>query len=231
MTTLRLASWNIRKCIGLDRRRDPERVLQGIASLKADILALQEADRRLGRRPSALPREAIGARTGLAPVETGTRSVSLGWHGNALLLAPDFEAAAVHRLELPGLEPRGALAVDVEGRAQLRVVAVHLGLRRVNRAQQLATILGWMRRQPPRPTAIIGDFNEWSPSAGLDALEGFALHSPGLTFHAARPVAPLDRIAVTQEIAVARAEVHQGAEVRRASDHLPITADIKLRSS
>ena len=47
---LRLASYNIRKCIGLDRRRDPGRILRVINGLEADVVVLQEADRRMGPR-------------------------------------------------------------------------------------------------------------------------------------------------------------------------------------
>ncbi|MGE3746289.1 MAG: endonuclease/exonuclease/phosphatase family protein, partial [Sphingomonadaceae bacterium] len=53
--SLSVASYNIRKAIGLDRRRRPERILDVIAELDADIVALQEADRRFGARVSALP--------------------------------------------------------------------------------------------------------------------------------------------------------------------------------
>lgn len=55
MDELKLASWNIRKCVGLDRRRDPRRVAGVLAELDADVVVLQEADKRLGRRPAALP--------------------------------------------------------------------------------------------------------------------------------------------------------------------------------
>jgi endonuclease/exonuclease/phosphatase family metal-dependent hydrolase len=55
LTLIRLASWNIRKCVGLDRRRDPHRVARVLAGIGADVVALQEADRRLGKRPAALP--------------------------------------------------------------------------------------------------------------------------------------------------------------------------------
>ncbi|MGB0968912.1 MAG: endonuclease/exonuclease/phosphatase family protein, partial [Halocynthiibacter sp.] len=53
--SLRIASYNIRKCIGLDRRRDPHRTAGVIQALRADIVLLQEADKRLGARPAALP--------------------------------------------------------------------------------------------------------------------------------------------------------------------------------
>ena len=65
---LRLASYNIRAGLGTDLRRDPLRVLSAISALQADIVALQEADHRLGQRPSALPRDMIEAHTGLRPL-------------------------------------------------------------------------------------------------------------------------------------------------------------------
>ena len=86
--TFRVASYNIRKCRGTDRRRDPGRVLSVLADLDADIVALQEADLRLGQRPATLQADAIAARTGLRPVPIGHNSVSLGWHGNGALLFP-----------------------------------------------------------------------------------------------------------------------------------------------
>ena len=52
---LTFASYNIRKAVGLDRRRDPERIMRVLHELDADVIALQEADRRFGRRISALP--------------------------------------------------------------------------------------------------------------------------------------------------------------------------------
>ena len=107
--SLRLASWNIRAGLGTDLRRDAGRVLDGIAALKADIVALQEADFRMGQRFSALPRDEILDRTGLFPLPIGRNAVSLGWHGNAILARPDFGICGLERLDLPGLEPRGAV--------------------------------------------------------------------------------------------------------------------------
>ena len=83
---LRVASYNIRKCIGLDRRRDPGRVLGVIGALNADVVALQEVDRRIGARSATLDPGQILARTGLVPVPLGTNGPSMGWHGNALLV-------------------------------------------------------------------------------------------------------------------------------------------------
>lgn len=223
MTELRIATWNIRKCIGLDRRRDPHRVARVIAGLDADIVALQEADKRLGRRPAALTADLVHQETGLVAADAGGHDASIGWHGNAVLLKPGFEVESRHSLHLPGLEPRGALVFDIRNkRAELRVVAVHLGFIRWARRAQLATIRERLEALPPRPTIILGDFNEWAPEGGMEPLAGFTVHAPGLSFHAARPVAALDRIALDQAIELRDAGVVQTRDTRVASDHLPV---------
>ena len=54
--SFKVASYNIHKAVGLDRRRDPDRVVAVLRELDADIIALQEADLRTGTRASVLPR-------------------------------------------------------------------------------------------------------------------------------------------------------------------------------
>ena len=54
-----LASYNMHKAVGLDGRRDPHRVLRVLQEIDADIVALQEADRRIGGRGSTVPHELI----------------------------------------------------------------------------------------------------------------------------------------------------------------------------
>jgi endonuclease/exonuclease/phosphatase family metal-dependent hydrolase len=228
MHRLRVASYNIRKCVGLDWKRDPERVLTVISGIHADVLALQEVDRRFGRRIATLSPERIERRAGLRPVEIGAPDHSLGWHGNAILVRPHVEPRATRRLELPGLEPRGAVLVEAEAAgAPLRIVGVHLGLTRAYRRRQLAAIATALD-DPSVPTVILGDFNEWSPRIGLEPLSRFDIHAPGHSFHAAWRLAALDRIAVSPPLAVHRSGVFLGPEASRASDHLPIWADLAL---
>ncbi len=220
---MRLASYNIRKCIGLDRRRDPTRILRVINALQADVLVLQEADKRLGARPAALPREMLETESDMIAVPLAQNAVSLGWHGNAVLVRRGLEVTAQHRVDLPGTEPRGAVAIEIGG--QLRVVGVHLGLRRSDRRRQLALLAE--RFDDGMPTAILGDYNEWRARAGLEALDGnFRVHSPGRSFHAARPVAALDRVALTLSLTLTGAGVMEERPARIASDHLPVWAEI-----
>jgi endonuclease/exonuclease/phosphatase family metal-dependent hydrolase len=231
MTSLRVASYNIRKCVGLDRRRDPDRVLGIIAELGADAVALQEADRRLGERPATLERGRIETITGLVPVDLAANDISLGWHGNAVLLHPEIRVETVRRLDLPGLEPRGAVLIEaVRHGLSFRMVAVHLGLTRAFRRRQLNEIVKAAAPQEAEmPTVILGDMNEWRSDRGLESFAPeFTVHAPGLSFHAARPVAALDRIALNRRLTLHDAGVHQSDVARIASDHLPVWADLRL---
>lgn len=225
---LRLASWNIRAGLGTDLRRDSGRVLDGIAALGADILALQEADFRMGSRPSALPRDEILDRTGLVALPIGRNAGSLGWHGNAILARPEFDLCGLDRLDLPGLEPRGAVIADLAGPVALRIVAVHLGLLRAARRRQLSAIREALQCHAPRPTVILGDFNEYSRRVGLGRIATpFLLVPTGATFPSRRPFLPLDRIAHSHDLIVTPLDPPR-ALVNRASDHLPLLAEMRV---
>lgn len=221
--TLRLASYNIRKARGLDGRRDPGRVLDVINALDADVITLQEADRRLGDRPSAVPRNLIAQATDFDVVPLAANDVSLGWHGNAVLVRRGIAVKTASRIDLPGAEPRGAVSVTLEN--GFTIIGVHLGLLRQSRRRQLRAIVAGLG--PSQKVAIIGDMNEWAVTRGFEALEeGFDLHSPGRSFHAARPIAALDRLALSHALTLSDAGVDESPLARMASDHLPIWADI-----
>lgn len=224
---IRIASYNIRKARGLDQKTRPGRTLDVINSLAADVVVLQEADKRLGRRPPAIPRRMIEEETDFTLVEVSANGTSLGWHGNAVLVRDAKSVCGTQRVELPGLEPRGAVVVDLAIGAGLRLIGVHLGLRRRDRTAQLRKLRD--TAQDHGATVIAGDFNEWSETRGLETLEnGFVTHAPGRSFHARRPIAGLDRFAVTPNIALRDSGVEQGVLAKRASDHLPVWSDIEV---
>jgi endonuclease/exonuclease/phosphatase family metal-dependent hydrolase len=230
---LRVASYNIRKGVGLDWQRRPDRVVEVISEIGADVVALQEADRRLGARHRAIPHELL-EQSGLRLVAPEARGVSMGWHGNALLARPGIKVRTIDLLDLPYLEPRGAVAATMEnGEQAFRVVGVHLGLSRRYRRMQISHILRHLADGDAMPTIIMGDFNEWRShalSAG-DFGTGHALHLPGRTFHSSRPSASLDRIVTSGGAVVTQAGINKSDLARMASDHLPIWADVEFRPS
>ncbi len=229
---LAVASYNVHKCVGLDRRRDPLRTARVIAELGADIVALQEADRRFGDRAGLLDLDALREASGLEPVPLDRVGPAHGWHGN-LLLTRNALVQSVRPLRLPGLEPRGALLVDLIHRGRpLRVIAAHLGLLRASRlmqSQALVTALG--TGDDGRSTLLMGDLNEWRTSrrsslAPLAARKGLAVSVP--SFPAQFPVLALDRIMASPCAEVLHVARHDSPLARIASDHLPVKAWLRL---
>src|SRR3954462_11466210 len=126
---IRVASYNMRKAIGTDRRRKPERTLEVLCEIDADVVALQEADRRFGARASAMPFHMIEEHSPYKPVPFEARDGSIGWHGNALLVRKDVAILAKDVIHLPSLEPRGAVMGDFEVNGlRIRAVGMHLDL-------------------------------------------------------------------------------------------------------
>jgi len=252
MPFVTLASYNMRKAVGTDRRRDPHRVLQVLKEVDADIVALQEADRRVGGRASAVPHELIDSHGHYKPVPLGVKNRrmfdampgisarvdtllkvdtrNLGWHGNALLVKPHVEIMDVAALELPTLEPRGAVLAELlVGDRPLRVIGLHLDLSGLWRRRQMRAITAAIARRPQKmPSVLMGDTNEWRREAGclrdLDA--DYRIAPIGPSFHARRPIATLDRIIVDRQLRIEAAGVHHSEAARVASDHLPVWARI-----
>jgi endonuclease/exonuclease/phosphatase family metal-dependent hydrolase len=247
--SITVASYNMRKAIGTDRRRDPGRVLAVLKEIDADVVALQEADKRFGGRGSAVPHELIDSHGHYktVPVQIrhkramdrmpGGKSIdrflkidtrNIGWHGNALLVKPHVGILDVAPLELPTLEPRGAILAELLiGDWAVRIVGMHLDLSGLWRRRQLRSILDAVARRPQKmPTILMGDTNEWRKAAGcLTELNGsFRIAPTGASFHSRHPLAPLDRIIVDNELKIEAAGVHMSPSARKASDHLPIWA-------
>lgn len=231
MKTIRVASYNIRKAIGTDRRRVPERVLEVLGEVDADIIALQEADRRFGVRSAAIPPLLMDNQSGYRPVPLNVQTDSMGWHGNAILVRKAAEVAAHDVLHLPYLEPRGATMAEVTlNGASVRVFGMHLDLSGLWRRRQAAAVIHAAAQGEAMPTVLMGDLNEWS--AGRGCLADFARHyrfAPcGRSFHARRPVARLDRIMHCGKLTLKDCGVHESAAARKASDHLPIWAEFAI---
>jgi endonuclease/exonuclease/phosphatase family metal-dependent hydrolase len=248
-SSITLASYNMHKAVGLDGRRDPQRVLKVLQEIDADIVALQEADKRVGGRGSTVPHALIDSHGMYKAVHLGVRhkrmfdkarkhtdrllkidTRNIGWHGNAILVKRHVGVIDCAALDLPTLEPRGAVIAELlVGDRPLRVVGMHLDLSGLWRKRQLRAILDAIAQRPQKmPTVLMGDTNEWRTVAGcLNGLEPeFHLAPTGPSFHARHPIAALDRIIVHRDLNIEAAGVHMSAAARRASDHLPIWARV-----
>jgi len=229
---LTFASYNIHKGVGTDGKRDAERILAVLREIDADVIALQECDRRFGARESVIDRAMLDDSPWRA-LPVARRALSLGWHGNAILVRRTFEPLEAHAVNLPRLEPRGAVRGDflVDGR-RLRAVGVHLDLSGLRRRDQIRAVLRHLDEceEGPCPTVLMGDFNQWGASTGAmrELAPDWLSLVPGRSFPSHNPVAQLDRIVVCKRWSVAAHGVHHSALAAQASDHLPVWARLEL---
>lgn len=227
---IRVASYNIRKAIGTDRLRRPERILSVIAEFEPDIIALQEADRRFGARKSALPHDILVEHGDLRAIDFNTKSVGIGWHGNAILVRPHVKLLDRVTLDIPSFEPRGAVLAEFKiGIHELRVVGMHLDLSGLWRRRQVRAIIDAVADRPKKmPTVLMGDLNEWAHHRGclIEFLHEYRIAFTGPSYHSQRPVARLDRIMVGENLRILGSGTHNTARAKRASDHLPVWAEL-----
>lgn len=229
---MRIASYNIRKSVGLDYKRDPLRILDVLNEIDADVVFLQEVDRRTGDRESTLLPELLESYCDYKPVDIAVREHSLGWHGNVILIRKEATCHSAWRIELPTLEPRGAIAAEISiAGLKLRCVAAHLGLLARIRKAQVRRIVSALRLEPTGlPTIIAGDFNEWRRAHSCIDMFGsdFRPLMPRPSFPSALPIVPLDRIIISSDITVSEVASHRSKKAAIASDHLPIWAELEL---
>lgn len=226
-----IASYNVHKCVGTDGRFMPSRIAEVVKELDADIIALQEADQRIGERRGLLDLEALRQATDLVPLHRPQYPAGHGWHGN-LILARSGAVKALKQVRLPGLEPRGAVIVDIElNGATLRVIAAHFGLLRRSRSQQAGVLLE-ATQSVVHPTVLLGDLNEWrvrNRSSLSALLPHFGpIHAVLPSFPSRYPLLALDRILARPQNLISSIEVHNTPLARVASDHLPIKARLNL---
>ncbi|MDT0576760.1 endonuclease/exonuclease/phosphatase family protein [Croceicoccus sp. F390] len=229
---LKFASYNIHKAVGLDRQRDPDRILTVLNEIDADIIALQECDRRFGMRETVLPRARIED-SPFRTVPLATRSMSIGWHGNTFLVKKNTHVLEAQTIALPTLEPRGAIRLDVElGGQRVRAVGMHLDLSGLRRRHQAEAILRHLDDCEDCPTVMMGDTNEWSGNGGVFRVfrPGWTVLESGRSFPASRPLAQLDRIVLSSHWTCHGTNVHHSMLAARASDHLPVWAEVSVGS-
>jgi endonuclease/exonuclease/phosphatase family metal-dependent hydrolase len=230
-----IASYNVHKCVGVDRRFDPGRIANVIAEIDADLIAIQEADKRFGERSGLLDLDMLERDCGLVPVPiSALSSTGHGWHGNMIMIRKGA-VSRVRQLKLPGVEPRGALVVNLDfPDGKLRLVAAHFGLLKRSREQQALTILASVAEEEDMPTLLVGDLNEWRVGrrSSLSRLQPTFDPAAGAvpSFPSRFPILALDRALGHPHDLVTAVEAHDTPLARMASDHLPIKAHIDLKS-
>jgi endonuclease/exonuclease/phosphatase family metal-dependent hydrolase len=219
-----VASYNIHKAEGLDRRVDLNRIARVLREIDADLFGIQEIF-----QPQA---EELAAMLGMDMAMGVTRHVRGVAYGNAIFSRFAVHGSHAFDLTRPPREPRGGLRLDtLVGERELHVFNVHFGLKIRERAEQVEALVREqvLRRDLPGSRVVIGDLNEWFPGAVGRALRR-ELHGPRIrrTHPAPLPIFPLDRIYWDRELHADSFRVHRSQLARVASDHLPVVARLRL---
>ena len=244
--SIRIMTYNVHSCIGMDGKLSPARIARVIAQYKPDIVALQELD--VGRLKT----------NNIDQAHDIARYLQMEFHFHPALQIEEEQygdAILTHlpmRLlksgTLPGLagkprlEPRGALwvAIDAYG-TEIQIINTHLGLYKKERAAQVQSLLGsnWLGHPKMQPPIILcGDFNatphsrEWRKLHERlpDAQVKLANHRPKNTFFSRMPAARIDHVFVDNSLELVGIETPNTELVRLASDHLPLIIDFELGS-
>ena len=236
--TLRIATYNVHRCRGIDGRTRPERIAGVLRAIDADVVALQEV---VGPGPnSGGHAEEIGALLGMGWVMAPARQFRGHQFGNAVLSRLPITHHIEHDLSWKTCEARRMQRVDIQADGCcLHLYNVHLGtaiLERRHQAKRLAAIV--CDRHVTGPKLVLGDFNEWMRGLATSLLTE-KLHSVDLrdflprkrtqrTYPALFPVLHLDHIYYAGKIEILGVELPRTRLSLVASDHLPIVADIRL---
>ena len=251
-TRLRVASYNIHKGvrgIGPRKRLEIHNLKDGIASLEADLVCLQEV--RLFHRRQARQFAASGQRWPdegqaeyLAPegydVAYRTNAVTRhGEHGNALLSRWPLGDIGHHDVSDHRFEQRGLLHVPIAwAERRVHVVVAHFGLVHASRMRQVQRLAAYLASEvpPDEPVMVAGDFNDWGERLDPPMRE-IGLHracgpahldrTPPVTFPALAPLFALDRVYL-RGWRCHSTMVPRGASWARMSDHLPLVVELEL---
>jgi endonuclease/exonuclease/phosphatase family metal-dependent hydrolase len=242
---LRLVTYNIHSCIGLDGRILPERIARIIGRLALDLVCLQEVDRGTGRSDGRDQAADLAEILGMRYVFLPLKVVDGGEYGIAVLSRLPFKIMKQDSFSSTDAggrqEKRGAIWLELESDGRpVHLVNTHFGLTGRGRRRQLDCLFGaeWLADSfGESPLVVCGDFNSGlrSPiyrrltARLIDARSGSGLPLPA-TFSSIQPFLHLDHIFHSRHFRVIEAQVRRSTDCRLASDHLPLFAELELQA-
>lgn len=239
--SIRVATYNIHKCKGMDGRVRPGRILEVLAELDADVVGLQEVVSLQGSSPERNQAEFLANGLAMHLAAGENRPLEGGAYGNVLLSRYPVRSHCNHDVSIAGYEPRGCLRSDImlPENNTLHIFNVHFGTGFFERRRQARIlfekeILRGVHIEAPR--VVVGDFNEWTAGHLTRALKG-EFKSADIRLRLGRkrtypgllPFWHLDHIYYDRDLEMRHVALHRTKMALIASDHLPIVADFVFR--
>jgi endonuclease/exonuclease/phosphatase family metal-dependent hydrolase len=245
---LRVLTYNVHSCVGLDGRTSPERIARAIARHDPDVVALQELDVGRARTGHLDQAQAIADGLEMTLAFHPTVTVADEQFGDAVLSRHPMRCVRTGALPGIGLEPRGAIWVEIDApqpdgtSLTVQVLNTHLSLHPTERRLAVDALLGpeWLGHPSAAADVVLcGDFNavSWFPSFRrlrerlADTQASLPGHAPLATWFGRHPIGRIDHVLVDPAWTVLRIEVADDTLARIASDHRPLVVDVARATS
>ena len=240
MKPLRIATYNIHKCVGIDRRYSPERIAEVLREIDADVVAMQEVLCHSKSQDRDHQAGYIAAELNMDYRFGENRKIKGGDYGNVILSRLPIESAENYDISIHKYEPRGCLRaeISVNGGQPLHFVNIHMGTSYFERRKQVHKLLAGHVLDDPNLVGrriVAGDFNEWT--SGLTTRlfkENFRSVDPKLDLGSSRsfpgilPILHLDHVYFDKDFRLVKAYLHKTRASLLASDHLPVVAEFEM---
>lgn len=226
--TLRIMSYNIRNCRGLDNIYDIQRTADVIRNSDADIIAIQEVDSVTRRSKGVDIADTLAILCKMHAYYSTAIEYDGGKYGVAILSRK--KAIATYRAALPGREEKRTILIAEY--PELTFACTHLSLNEEDRMASLE-IIDSIAKECKKPFIIAGDLNDNPQSPFIKELSrNWKIIAPNEepTFPADKPNVTIDYIAAIKECERDIESVDSKViEEPTASDHRPIVTTIIIK--
>jgi endonuclease/exonuclease/phosphatase family metal-dependent hydrolase len=244
---VRAMTYNIHGCVNTNREVNPQAVAHIIDALDVDIVALQEVDAEKSAQKDQAETiaEILNMDYVFFPVEDN------GLHAFGLAVLSCFPIRDHYFNLLPSLYPRlnprkrGAIRVRLHTpEGPIHLFNTHLSLYKLEQRKQLNALLNNKSLVSTvaenEPVLFCGDLNAGLSSKTYRTVSKYlkdvqkALDEqwlPKPTFHARSPFLRIDHMFISHHFTPHKVEVTINPDIRIASDHLPLTAELIMKNN
>jgi endonuclease/exonuclease/phosphatase family metal-dependent hydrolase len=237
--SLRVVTYNIHKCRGLDGRVRPGRIVDVLQKIDADIVALQEVVSIESSKEETDQARFIARELGFNLAFGVTRPFRTGRYGNVVMTRFPIHEDRHYDISTPGREPRGCLRTDIRmDSAILHVFNVHFGTAFAEQRQQARRlfedrIVSGLDLSGHR--IVLGDFNEWLHGGVSRTLRSHLKSADprsnllkSRSYPGILPLFNLDHIYFDRTLELQSLRIQRRGRALVASDHLPLVADFEM---
>jgi endonuclease/exonuclease/phosphatase family metal-dependent hydrolase len=231
---IRVTTYNVHKCRGMDRRTLPERIAEVILATNADAIACQEI---LAAQVDDIAHHLPGYTAHFGEVRKHLGEP----YGNAVFSRLPVTHAKTYDISYRGRERRGCLRVDLDfAGAVVHLFNVHLGTSFFERPHQARLLLSedvLHGKELNGPRIVVGDFNEWTRGVATKLMSGHFQSVDRRAFRLRRtypgllPMLHLDHFYYDKHLVLENFTLMRTRLALVASDHLPLIGEFRVTNA